>query len=121
MTERQELTEFERGLVVRTNRRQTTKQIHAHFVQSTETAVSESTVNKLCMKKSCKVIWYHLCKDWSKKLKSISFNRTMLQSTKANSEINLMKWPGQSPDLNPIEDLWDKLEHHIRIQKTPKT
>src|SRR6185436_5488833 len=31
-----------------------------------------------------------------------------------DSDINLMQWPGQSPELNPIEHLWDELEQHIR-------
>ncbi len=32
-----------------------------------------------------------------------------------DNEFTLLKWPPQSPDLSPIEHLWDVVEREIRI------
>ncbi len=32
-----------------------------------------------------------------------------------DNEFTLLKWPPHSPDLNPIEQLWDVVEWEIRI------
>ncbi len=38
-----------------------------------------------------------------------------------DNEFTLLKWPPQSPDLNPIEQLWDVVEREIHIMDVQPT
>ena len=55
--------------------------------------------------------WAHGHQHWTtEEWKNIAWN---------NSELSLLEWPGQSPDLNPIERLWYVMEGDVRSMNAP--
>jgi transposase len=43
------------------------------------------------------------------------------RETMANNDINWWKTPPESPDMNPIENMWHQLKHHLRTIVKPRT
>lgn len=41
----------------------------------------------------------------------------VVKSWKDENSITTLPWPAQSPDLNPIENLWDELDRQVRAHK----
>jgi transposase len=35
----------------------------------------------------------------------------------ATNGFNILEWPAQSPELSPIENLWDKVEEDLKLRK----
>jgi len=45
----------------------------------------------------------------------------LVEAYKATNNINSIDWPALSPDLNPIEHLWDHLQQQINKRRPPVT
>ena len=38
-----------------------------------------------------------------------------------NKNVNVLPWPGNSPDLNPVENLWSVLKRQLTLMKYTST
>ena len=43
----------------------------------------------------------------------------MVKAWKARNELECLEWPAQSPDLNPMENLWMTLKRGINARDPP--
>ena len=43
---------------------------------------------------------------------------TITRQFLATNNVNVLDWPAKSPDLNPIEQIWDELGRHVQRNHT---
>ncbi len=74
---------------------------HVHPFMTTEYTSSDATSSRIMHRHKAQII-----SDWF---------------LEHDNEFTLLKWPPQSPDLNPIEQLWDVVEREIHIMDVQPT
>jgi hypothetical protein len=86
-----------------------------HIVEGTMNQAKYIEVMEKCLKPQINE-WFHDNEYVFQQDSAPCHTGKMAMSWFRKNKINVLKWPGNSPDMNPIENLWEVLKNEIHSE-----